>query len=671
MTLLLQGKISVPLRRLFVLIATPVFFFCFAVVVFGKTVDEETMLMFVGESKPVVTVASRYPESPTTAPAIVTVIGRDKIERYGYRTLAELLASQPGFYLSASGRGTVPYLRGQRDSVLFLFDGVPITTDVTKSFAALDSEMSLSSVERVEIIRGVGSVLWGADAFSGVVNIVPRRGRSAPGMTTSLTAGNEELRSANVSIGNRGDGWDSFLSLTGTREAYQGLGRAEPYNADVMPDYPDPSSYTELVGTLNIRNWLHLSGRWSNDERHFMMQNGLGDIRWSGTKKAPFNYLKAVISRVVGPGHMNLTTYYQQTDYRLQDADSERRQKNHVFYLEGLWDRRIMTQGLITLGASWRQNAVTGAVIKDGFLPDFLNPDEAFFEPQISQENFTNDQLSLFGQLRYLWKNYQFWAGLRMDDHSQYTPSFSYSFGLQRAYKNYSLKASYGNAYRSPYSSQLFSGEKFDSESIKTGSAQLAWSKNDSRLELTLFHSRVSNHRNEDPYGGLSLPSRWSVYGLELSGDIPINDQLIFNCGLSLLNSHDVLESYRVLAYSFVRPDRSRVDIFDTWDAPLSQGPNWQIVAGLHWQIAAGQSLEVSGHLGGDSSYSYNKGTIQGRYSSPLLIDLSYRCPGLFTKDKFLLRITNLLDREYTQPDIYGPIGGDPMQVSVLWELRY
>ena len=150
---------------------------------------EETLLMFVGETAPVVTVASHSPETATNAPAMVTVVSREQIEANGYHTLAQLLADQSGFYIASGGRGSVPYLRGVRDSVLFLYDGVPLTTDVTKSFAPLDSEISLAAVDRVEIVRGPGSVLWGPDAFVGVVNIVPRRANGAG----NLAAGNKSI----------------------------------------------------------------------------------------------------------------------------------------------------------------------------------------------------------------------------------------------------------------------------------------------------------------------------------------------------------------------------------------------------------------------------------------------------------------------------------------------
>ena len=213
---------------------------------------EETMLMFVGESAPVVTVASSYPESAAAAPAMVTVVGREEIERHGYRTLAELLAGQPGFFMAAGGRGTVAYMRGMRDAVLFLYDGVPLTTDVTKGFSPLDREISLAGVDHIEIVRGPGSILWGPDAFAGVVNIVPLRGRQQPGGKMALSAGTEPSQAATLTWGGQGRQWDAFLALSGDRARYfspdftvQQSGGA---NAS---DTVAPSGYQELVGTVN------------------------------------------------------------------------------------------------------------------------------------------------------------------------------------------------------------------------------------------------------------------------------------------------------------------------------------------------------------------------------------------------------------------------------------
>ncbi len=632
---------------------------------------EETLLMFVGEIEPVVTVASRYPESPTTAPAMVNVVSREQIELNGYRTLAELLADQPGFYMATGGRGTVPYLRGLRDSILFLYDGVPMTTDVTKNFTTLDRELSLVAVERVEIIRGPGSVLWGPDAFAGVVNIVPRRGRRQSGIEARIEAGNHDLSGGSLTLGHSQQTWDAFLAFSGVRETFH-----DPdYSVDQdRSGTVNSSPYKEVVGTMNIGNWLHLSGRWSDFKRKYTMQSGSGGISWSGEKETPVKFLKATINKVYGASHYSLIGFIQKTDFKVQDAGIKRKQDNQVLHLELLWDRRIFSRGLLVAGVSWRRNNVDGALVRDGFLPDLLPPDDDLFIPQIKQEDFTNNLISAYSQFRYRWGKSEYWAGLRMDDHSQYQNTMSYSFGFYRPLDDHlSFKAAYGTAFRSPYPSQLFNQQHFDPESVRTGSAQLLWDDGSGRqLELTLFYSRLSDSRVEDPYGGLSLTSKRKIYGGELVGQVQLTPFLTLNAGFSLFDSDDSAEQYRVIAFTFVRPDGSQVDVYDEWEEPVDQGPQWLANMSVDWQIAAGKNLIISGRTGGDYDYSYGKGVMDGSYSSPLLIDVCYRQPGFFTgKDSFTLKVTNLFDRDYHQPDVYGPVDGLPIQASLVWEFTY
>lgn len=635
---------------------------------------DDTMLMFVGEAAPVLTVASRQQETPLEAPAMVTVVGREEIEAHGYQTLAELLAGQPGFFMAAAGRGTAPYLRGLRDSVLFLYDGVPITTDVTKSLAPLDQEISLLGIDRVEIVRGPGSVLWGPDAFAGLVNIVPFRGRQRPGLTTELTAGTDALAGAGFSWGFQGREADTFLAVSGGRNRFHPDDfMAQQPGGHTMTDTVDPSNAGEAVATMNYGDWLHISGRWSDFTRRYTMQNGAGDISWAGEKQAPVNLLKASASKVVGPSHYTLSGFLQEIDYQVLDADIERRQRNRVSHVELLWDRRLLSRGLLTLGTSLRQNAVDGAMVRDGFLPDFLAPTETLFVPRVEQADFSNQLASVFGQFRYQWGQTSAWAGLRLDDHSQYRSTTSYSLGLNRPLtESLRFKASYGNAFRSPYSSQLFDNLQFEPESIKTASLQLAWNPvAGSQLELTLFDSKLADHRAEDPYGGLSLPSSREVHGVELSGATPLSQALSLTSAISLSGGGEN-EHFQALRYSIIRPDGSRVSVFDQWEEPVDRGPGWLASLGLNWRIATGHNLLLSGRIGGSSDFSYDKGTMEGSYSHPVLVDLVYRFPGFRPgHDSFTLKFANLLDRDYLQPDIFGPIAGPPLSASVLWRCNW
>lgn len=95
--------------------------------------NDDTLLMFVGEDLDVLTIASRREEGARQAPAVARVITRETLEEMGVRTLSQALETAPGFHMAQKEWGTQPYLRGIPDSVLFLYDTVPLGSDVSKS----------------------------------------------------------------------------------------------------------------------------------------------------------------------------------------------------------------------------------------------------------------------------------------------------------------------------------------------------------------------------------------------------------------------------------------------------------------------------------------------------------------------------------------------------------
>ncbi|PLX78829.1 MAG: hypothetical protein C0614_08300 [Desulfuromonas sp.] len=636
---------------------------------------DDTMLMFVGETEPVVTVASLSPEAATTAPAIATVITREEIDRAGYRTLGELLANQPGFFVAEGGRGSVPYLRGLRDSVLFLYDGVPMTTDVTKSFAPLDHELSLFHVDRVEIVRGPGSVLWGFDAYAGVINIVPRRTLLQSGTRLRGEGGEGRLFGLRAGQGLAGDRWDGWLSASLAGERYYAPEYQSGAEDVLLNRTVDPSEYAELVGTFNYGNWLHLSGRWSEFNRHYTLRNADEAITWDGEKQTPVNLVKIAVNTVYGPSHYALSAYYQETDYQVRDADVDRQQNNSITHLELLWDRRVFGRGLVTAGASWRHNRVDDALIRDGFQPDFLLPGAPLFKPALTQKDFSSDIYALFAQLRYRWDRLEGWLGARLEDHSDYDTAFSSSMGVQSPIGDSGrFKLTYGNAFRTPYSIQLFDEADLHQEEISTLSAQLTWAPDRSRhYELTLFHNRIRYHRGEDPYGGLSLSSAHEMYGAELLLRQSLTRSLTASAILSWFEGDYEDETYNVLEYSIVPPDGGdRIDVYDSWSQPADLGPRWLARLSLDWAIAEDQSLRTTVTAGGRRDDSFLKGGDAESYRTPVLVDMAYSRPGFFDgRDRISLRVTNLFDRDYDQPDIYGPTPGQPRRLVLTWSFDF
>ena len=74
------------------------------------------------------------------------------------------------------------YLRGIPDSFLVLMDGVPFSCDATTIDYPRGLDLSLNYIEKIEIVRGPGSALWGPDAFSGIINLVTKKGADLQGV---------------------------------------------------------------------------------------------------------------------------------------------------------------------------------------------------------------------------------------------------------------------------------------------------------------------------------------------------------------------------------------------------------------------------------------------------------------------------------------------------------
>lgn len=630
---------------------------------------DDTLLMLIGETEPVTTVASRQAESPVLAPAMVTLVEREQIQRRGYRTLAELLADQPGFFIAAGGRGSMPYVRGLRDAVLFLYDGVPITTDVTKSFAPLDQEFSLAALERVEIMTGPGSILWGVDAFAAVVNLVPLR---AAAVGVGLNGGSLHRKGAELNWGRAGESVDFHLYASALNERFH---HDDYYLNDEHYGRVADSCFHELVGTLEYGDWLHLSGRWSDFERNFTMTDAATGLVWDGSKETPFNYIRLATTANQGANHFSFNGFLKETEYLLRDADIERRQKNRSTHLELLWDRRVWRRGLVTAGASWRHNQVRGALVKDRFQPDFWQPDQPSFMQTIEQADFSNDLYATFGQFRYRLGKSELWFGGRLENHSDYTDALSIGLGVRTEPRDgLHLKATYGSAFRTPYSRQLVDADGLRQEKIRTLSARLSWQPDDDRLyALTLFHSKLSHHRSEDPYGGLSLEDEREMFGAEFEFVRPLSPWLTLSGSLSWMDAGSGSEDYNILAYSIIRPDDGgREDFYESWSQPYDTGPEWLARLSLDWSIAPDSNLRLSISGGGDLVAGYAKGTIIDHYSTPTLVSLTYHRPGFFSgRDHLTLRATNLLDQDYQLPDVYGPVDGRPLTLSLEWRIDW
>lgn len=160
---------------------------------------------------PKVTAASKQLLSVDQAPASITVITREEIQAFGYQTLPEALRAVRGLFFTDDRIYTYFGIRGfappgdLNTRILILWDGHPVN-DVWagQGFSARDFDVDLSEVDRIEVVRGPASLLFGTGAFFGVINVVPRgrlTNRNVEGVVGAGGAGGVKAR-VTGSLGN-------------------------------------------------------------------------------------------------------------------------------------------------------------------------------------------------------------------------------------------------------------------------------------------------------------------------------------------------------------------------------------------------------------------------------------------------------------------------------------
>lgn len=181
--------------------------------------------------------ASKYEQRVTRAPATVTVVTGEEIAGFGHRTLADVLATVRGLYTTNDGNYTYLGMRGflrpgdYNIRSLVLVDGHRINDNVYDgAFLARDSGINLDLVERVEVIRGPSSSVYGSSAFFGIVNVVTKK--DLEGTRVTAEGGTLGTQRGAIDFGTRLKGG---LKLLLSATAYHSDGRDSIYYPEFDP----------------------------------------------------------------------------------------------------------------------------------------------------------------------------------------------------------------------------------------------------------------------------------------------------------------------------------------------------------------------------------------------------------------------------------------------------
>lgn len=214
----------------------------------------------LGEVK--VTSASRTSENLSTAPAAIYVLSGEAILNGGFRNLPDALRTVPGLYVAQtdahiwqiSARG---YSDLYNNKMLVLVDGRSVYTPLYGGVYWDALDIPVENIARVEVIRGPGGTLWGANAVNGVINIVTKQASDAQGTLVSATLDKDEGYTTTVRHG----------GMLGSKLGYYASGRAsywEPLRGPGGAPIPNrlmlPQAGLRLDWALNEKNVFTLEG---------------------------------------------------------------------------------------------------------------------------------------------------------------------------------------------------------------------------------------------------------------------------------------------------------------------------------------------------------------------------------------------------------------------------
>ena len=468
----------------------------------------------------VVVTATRTQTALAQTLAPVEVIDREAIERSQARSLPDLLAGRAGISLAnqgGAGKLTTLFLRGaESDHIVVLVDGIRIGSP-TSGLVSLQN-LPLALIERVEIVRGPRSSLYGSEAIGGVIQIFTRREAAGWAPRMHIGGGSHGAHEFGVGFAGRGErAWFGADYAFQRTEGFNACDVAEPtpFSGGCFISEPQPDLDGYIQNALSLRTGIDLDDAWqlsaqalrSEGENDFdgdfgnrsetVQQVVGGSARWRPSDTVQ---LKLTAGRNVDASDQFADGVY--TGYFDTDRDSAA--------LQG--DFGIADGQLLTAGIDWLRDRVEGSTV---YVSDERDNRAAFAQYQ--------GRFATAGAGTHALQ-----AALRRDDNEQFGghTTGSVSWGLEFG-DGWQLGAGWGSAFKAPTFNELyypfFGNPDLRPEESETVELGIGWGNDGFDIRLDAFDTKVDDLIAFD--AALNLPNnieRARMRGAELGIDTAI-----------------------------------------------------------------------------------------------------------------------------------------------------
>ena len=414
----------------------------------------------------VIVTATKSPIKQSETGKVVDVITQEQLQKNAGKTLGEILNQQPGLIINGAdnnlGTNQTVYMQGASSgNTLILLDGVPLydASGITSEFDL--NNFALDNIEKIEILKGAQSTLYGSDAVAGVINIISKKGAEKPfNLNINHSMGSYHTYNDAVSIsGSNGKGQTYFVSYNkvysqGFSSAYDSTGKGnfdkDGFNQDVVQlNYgfqPFKKTSVRLFGKYN-NNRSDVDAGAFIDDKDYTNHN---DNTIAGTS----------VDYKLDKGFIRFQYSYNRFNRRLLDDSAytnifENYARGKYYgtsnYAELYTNLNLNKNIEFLAGIDYIRNSTTQSYIS---LPDYGYP-----SLPISADSAKTNQVSTYASFILKTNNgFHTELGGRWNHHSIYGSNFTYSFNPFFLIKShYKIFANISSAYRAPSLYQLYS----------------------------------------------------------------------------------------------------------------------------------------------------------------------------------------------------------------------
>jgi vitamin B12 transporter len=425
-------------------------FFCFLT---NLSADKRTSIVIT---------PSRLPENIEQVGNSVAVYTKDDIPLRSRQNVTEVLRGVEGLDVVETGGAGGPvslFMRGgNSEHTLILIDGVEANNPITPSGAFNITHLTLDGIERIEVLRGPQSTIYGSNAIGGVVNIITRKGSEGKGKTYSgsiETQGGSYgtfVQKGSISTGNG----DNYVNGTASYQYRSGFSAAsggtedDSYNNRSIALYAGAkvAKSTNISGTLRIidaNTDIDNSGGINGDDPNRILNDFTGLYRFEANSK----FFDSLISQ---------NFYLEHADHDLEDTDNPDpfRTDSLISYFRGNRSKIGLVEKIalfessgVILGYEYDYERGNSFFSSDGEFGPF----ESTFAPQSLNTN------GYFTDFYYKDKNLSLSLGGRIDDNSQAGTAETYRLSASYIFDNtpFRVHSSLGSGFKAPTIFQLFS----------------------------------------------------------------------------------------------------------------------------------------------------------------------------------------------------------------------